>query len=156
MSSLYLLLQAGAIALIFLVLLVILKVMRSFRGDMRENSSSATLGGMSGALEVEKRRTDRRNIRVPVEMRTPSRIIKGQTKDISTAGAFIQCQKTIPMGEAFEIALNPSKAEPLILNAEVVWSNLNMNDETVVMKGMGIRFLGLTDKDRESIEQIKQ
>jgi hypothetical protein len=44
--------------------------------------------------------------------------------------------------------------DPLTVNAEVVWSNINVPDEKIVNRGMGIRFIQVTEDDREFLSEM--
>jgi len=41
---------------------------------------------------------------------------------------------------------------PLQLNAEVDWSNANIPEDTVVNRGMGIRFIKNEEKQRQQLQ----
>ena len=76
-----------------------------------------------------------------------------QLKDISLGGAFVVCADPLPLSEKFKISIRVPGQEPLGLTAEVVWSNKNMPADRVVNRGMGIRFIENTDKDRQRLEK---
>ena len=76
-----------------------------------------------------------------------------QLKDISLGGAFVVCADPLPLSEKFKISIQIPGQEPLGLTAEVVWSNKNMPANKVVNRGMGIRFIENTEKDRQRLEK---
>ena len=76
-----------------------------------------------------------------------------QLKDISLGGAFVVCTDPLALNDRFKISVRIPDQEPLDLNAEVVWSNKNMPAERVVNRGMGIRFIQNTEKDRQRLEK---
>jgi len=41
-----------------------------------------------------------------------------------------------------------------MVKAEVIWSNINLPDEMVLNRGMGIRFIQITKDDREFLNQV--
>jgi len=96
----------------------------------------------------EKRRHPRANLRWPVTIETPEGTVRAETKDVSLGGAFILCEKPLPMKEEFRLTLEIPTGDPLTLNAEVVWSNCNMPADKVVHRGMGIRFVRNSEEDR--------
>ena len=82
--------------------------------------------------------------------------ISGQTdnvqlKDISLGGAFVVCAQPLALNDKFTISIRIPNRELLLLNAEVVWSNRNMPADRVVNRGMGIRFIENTEKDRQQL-----
>ena len=74
-----------------------------------------------------------------------------QLRDISLGGAFVVCTQPLALNEKFEINIQIPGLERLRLNAEVVWSNVNVPEDKVVNRGMGIRFIDNTEKDRQSL-----
>jgi Tfp pilus assembly protein PilZ len=84
--------------------------------------------------------------------------ISGQTdsvqlKDISLGGAFVVCADPLALNEKFKISIRIPDQELLLLNAEVVWSNRNVPADRVVNRGMGIRFIENTEKDRQRLNE---
>ena len=84
--------------------------------------------------------------------------ISGQTdsvqlKDISLGGAFVVCAEPLALNDKLKISIRIPNQEPLRLNAEVVWSNRNMSADRVVNRGMGVRFIENTDKDRQRLNE---
>ena len=76
-----------------------------------------------------------------------------QLKDISLGGAFVVCTDPLDLMDKFKIGIHIPGQEPLHLNAEVVWSNKTMPADRVVNRGMGIRFIENTEKDRQRLEK---
>ena len=73
-------------------------------------------------------------------------------KDISLGGAFVICQEPLALKDQFKISFNLPDHGPLQLNAEVVWSNANIPEDTVVNRGMGIRFIKNEEKERQQLQ----
>jgi len=84
--------------------------------------------------------------------------ISGQTdsvqlKDISLGGAFVVCAEPLALNDKLKISIRIPNQEPLRLNAEVVWSNRNVPADRIVNRGMGVRFIENTDKDRQRLNE---
>jgi len=105
-------------------------------------------------VQEERRQQPRGDFTVPVRVETSSGTIEAETKNISLVGAFVCCQKVLPVGETFLLTIEPPNHKPLSLNAGVVWSNINVPDEKIVNRGMGIRFIQITKDDREFLNQL--
>jgi Tfp pilus assembly protein PilZ len=75
-----------------------------------------------------------------------------QLKDVSLGGAFVICQKPLALQDQFKITINLPDQGPLQLNAEVVWSNVNMPRDKVVNRGMGIKFIKNEGKQRQLLQ----
>ena len=76
-----------------------------------------------------------------------------QLKDISLGGAFVVCAEPLALNDKFKISIRIPNRDLLLLNAEVVWSNSNMPADRVVNRGMGIRFIENTEKDRQRLNE---
>jgi hypothetical protein len=87
----------------------------------------------------------------PIKMKTSQEIITAGIKDISIESAFIVCPNPLPVKEQVRIAIGIPNQEPIVLPAEVVWSNSNVPEDKVLSRGMGIKFLQITEKVRESL-----
>lgn len=74
-----------------------------------------------------------------------------QLRDISLGGAFVVCAKPLGLNDKLEISIHLPERERLQLNAEVVWSNLNVPEEKVVNRGMGIRFINNDESHRRKL-----
>ena len=74
-------------------------------------------------MEREKRLYPRSKVRWPVTMTTPIGTIEGETLDVSTMGAYIQCQEPFNPSENFLLSVRLPAGSPLRVFAEIVWSN---------------------------------
>jgi Tfp pilus assembly protein PilZ len=74
-------------------------------------------------------------------------------KDISLGGAFVICTESIPLNEQFRLYVEAPDVDTFALNAEVVWSNMNVPEKKVIHRGMGIKFVKNTDAARKRLEK---
>jgi len=102
----------------------------------------------------EKRRHPRIAISWQASIETSDQTDNAQIKDISLGGAFVVCSEPLALNAMFKISIRIPNQEPLRLKAEVVWSNRNMSAERVVNRGMGIRFIKNTEKDRRRLNEV--
>ena len=99
----------------------------------------------------EKRRHPRMAVSWEATIGTSPTADSVQLKDISLGGAFVVCAKPLNLSDKFQINLQIPDQEVLRLNAEVVWSNINVPEERVVNRGMGIRFIDNEERDRHQL-----
>lgn len=97
--------------------------------------------------DYENRRDARIDISWPVEMETSRGNVNAETRHVSVSGAFIVCEDPLPLNEQFRIVIHISKEKYVSANAEVVWSNINVPEDQVVNRGMGIRFINTSKED---------
>jgi Tfp pilus assembly protein PilZ len=111
--------------------------------------------GHSAAAKIsweEKRRHPRIDITWQAVLENAARTEKVALKDISLGGAFVCCQQPWALQDKFKFSLNLPDRQPLQLNAEVVWSNVNMPSDKVVNRGMGIRFINNPEQARRQLQ----
>ena len=104
----------------------------------------------------QKREHPRVDINLRVSMETPDGTIEVEIKNISLGGAFICCKKPLPIGEVFRLTMMGQDNEPVIATAQVVWSNVNVPEEKVINRGMGVRFIKMSDRHIQLAGQILQ
>ena len=92
----------------------------------------------------------RPELKWPVSAQVGGGILHGETRDISPQGAFIRCRKPLNLNEVFDMVVDvPEKS--LNVKAEVVWSNIHGPDDTITPRGMGVRFVKISQEDRRII-----
>ena len=101
----------------------------------------------------EMRRHPRLKISWPAAIEIRHGSIKVRLKDISLGGAFVICRESLALNEQFRLYLEVPDDETFALNAEVVWSNMNVPEEKVIHRGMGVRFVQNTDAARKRLEE---
>ena len=103
-------------------------------------------------LEEEKRQRWREGIIWPVSLETEGRIMKAQTRDLGAGGAFIVCYSPLPPGTRFSLTIEPPGRSHVTLLSEVIWSNVNVPDDRIIHRGMGIRFIQNCAKERARLQ----
>ncbi|MGA1825048.1 MAG: PilZ domain-containing protein [bacterium] len=136
----------------FIALLVIVWIIFTYiKKNMLGIGVDQTPTGLTESVIKEKRQYERVEIRWPVTIESSHGSITGETKDISLGGIFIICQTPLPLGESFSLTLHIPDKEPLTITAEVVWSNINVPDSQIVTRGMGIRFIKISEEARKRL-----
>ena len=107
-------------------------------------------------VETEKRKDPRADINRPVSMETSGGTIEAEARNISLGGALICCKKPFPIGEVFRLTMIGPDSEPLTATMKVARSNVNLPPEKVVNRGMGVRFIRMSDRHIQLVQQISQ
>jgi uncharacterized protein (TIGR02266 family) len=102
----------------------------------------------------ERRQNPRMDVNWSVSMETSKGIIATELKNISIGGAFICCKDPLPLGDVFHLTMIGPGKEPVIATAEVVWSNANVPEEKVINRGMGVRFIKMSDKHIRLVRRL--
>lgn len=120
------------------------------RGDVGTYSSV----DLSQKVGADKRQHPRVDVHWSVSMETPDGTIDAEIKNISLGGAFICCQKPLPVKQVFQLTMMGPDNEPVPATAEVVWSNINVPDEKVINRGMGVRFIKMSERHIQLVKQL--
>jgi uncharacterized protein (TIGR02266 family) len=144
----------GAIVIILgflLVLLVCYYLMETGHHSGLDYHTSVKLPQKAGK---DQRQHPRTNVNWPVSMETSEGTIVAQVKSISLGGAFICCKNPLPIGEVVRMTITGPDKEPVTSTAKVVWSNANLPDEKVINRGMGVRFIKMSDQHLQLVRQL--
>lgn len=95
--------------------------------------------------DEERRQHDRSRLIVDVYFDGQDATGVASTKDISLGGLYMNTQTVVPEGSLLTLRIPLGPEEQVVVNAEVVYSNPG--------RGLGVRFHGLTEKDRALMEE---
>jgi hypothetical protein len=75
------------------------------------------------------------------------------TMDVSAGGAFICCRESLRVKERYFMAFHnvPLVDRPLLVDVEVIWSDIYCMDNELMSHGAGVRFSRIAHEDREFI-----
>jgi c-di-GMP-binding flagellar brake protein YcgR len=154
MSGLYQFMAIGIGVVLFGFLLAgILVVVRNLKRRMLPGQDKQIPALLMESYWEEKRQHVRIGIVWPVSFDSSNGPVQGKIKDISLSGAFIVSENPLPLKSEFSLSLNMPGQEPLNLNSEVVWSNANVPEDRIITRGMGVRFLGISEQDRKVLSE---
>jgi len=95
--------------------------------------------------DAERRISPRAEIRWPVIIKTAQDTIEAKLRNLGVGGAYIHCDWAPEPGEIVALTLQPPTGSSLEITAEVVWAG------KVLALGMGVRFVEMSDEDRQFI-----
>lgn len=101
-----------------------------------------TVGGDRGGPRVR--------VKWPVTVNSEKGSMEGVTLDLGTDGAFVSCAKPLRLNEVFSMVIT-APDQVIEVKAEVIWSNIYGPDDDITPRGMGVRFLKISGKDRRII-----
>jgi Tfp pilus assembly protein PilZ len=108
--------------------------------------------GKQGMFRKQERIFYKPKPKWPISAQVGGRLIHGEAKDISPFGAFIRCRKPLNLNEIFDMVVD-TPVKSLNIKAEVVWSNIYGPDDNITPRGMGVRFVKISNEDRKLIEK---
>ena len=103
-------------------------------------------------LEDEQRIAPRAKIQWPVMVQRSTGVIEGVTLNISSTGVFIGCRRPLRLNEVFDMVITTPNQD-IGAKAEVVWSNKYGPDDHITPRGMGVRFLDISEEDQRFISK---
>lgn len=93
----------------------------------------------------DRRQHDRARLIVDVYFNGADATGVASTKDISLGGLYMTTKTALPEGAVLTLRIPLSNDQQIVVNAEVMYSNPG--------RGVGVRFQGLTEKDRTLMER---
>ena len=141
---------------IFLAFILFFLVFYFLKARISSDADSHVSVNLPQNVKVERREHPRTDVNWPVTMEVPGGTIEARVNNISLGGAFICCEKPLPMGEVFHLTMIVPENEPIAATAQVVWSNVNVPDDKVINRGMGVRFLQRSARHAQIVRQLFQ
>jgi hypothetical protein len=138
----------------FSAILLVWVVRYFWKENDRSDSDSLASAKLHQNLGEEKRKHPRADVSWPVSIETALGFIRAEVKNISLGGAFICCQKPFQLQKVFRMTMIGPDNEPLLATAQVAWSNANMPEEMVVNRGMGVRFINMSERHIHLVKQL--
>jgi Tfp pilus assembly protein PilZ len=83
-------------------------------------------------------------ITLPARIITATGVMEGEMENVSLRGAFIRCQKPLEPGERLMVVVKLPSNPLFNSHAEVVWSRVPRADDELIGRGMGVKFIDLT------------
>jgi hypothetical protein len=137
-----------------LLFFIIVRVLSRLKKRARGDTSSKDLANLQFEAKTEKDQPERIQLKCPALIDKSEGVMKVGIKELTTTGAFVTCPHPYPIGESFPLKILLNDHDPQTFNAEVVWNNQNVLEEEIVIRGMKVRFLKLTESDRKMINEI--
>ena len=137
-----------------LLFFIIFRVVSRLKKQSLGETGRKNLANFQFEVKAEKEQSERIQLKCPALIDKSKGFMKVGIKELTTNGAFVTCPNPLPIGEAFPIKILLDDRDPQTFNAEVVWNNQNVLEEEIVTRGMKVRFLQLSEEDRQIINNI--
>ena len=136
------------------VFFIIYKILSRIKNQAMGQPVGGNLADFKLATADKRPAVERLKLECPALIERSQGFTKVGIKEISINGAFVTCPRPLPVGETFQIKIIFKKDKSLALKADVLWNNNNVPQDQVVARGMKVRFLQLSDDERQFIEEI--
>ena len=137
-----------------LLLFIIFRVVSRFKKQALRDAGGKNLPNLQVEVTAKEDQPERIQLKCPALIDKSQGVMKVGIKELTTNGAFITCPNPFPIGESFPLKILLNNLNSHTFNAEVVWNNQNVLEEEIVIRGMKVRFLKLSESDRNMINEI--
>ena len=93
----------------------------------------------------------RAEIAWPVVIKTDRESFEGRTVNVSASGALLCFTQKLSLMEIVTLNIRPPVRPPLEITAEVVRTNIPCDNDDSTRRGAAVRFIIITEKDREFV-----
>ena len=127
---------------------------RKFVDDLKEENKKAEDSGLFKP-DGPRRRGEPRvpiSVRVALQFESMDDVIQNKTLDLNTKGCFIRSRNIQPVGTKLKLRLNIG-SRAVYLDG-VVAHTVPVDDDAMVIPGMGIEFTELDDSGKAFIEEV--
>jgi len=136
------------------VFFMIYKILSRIKNQAKGHPDGGKLTDFKLATPNKRPAIERLKLECPALIERSQGFTKVGIKEIALNGAFVTCPKPLPVGETFQIKIIFEKEKSLSLKADVLWNNNSVPQDQIVARGMKVRFLQLSDNERQFIEEI--
>jgi len=137
-----------------IVFFVIYKILARFKDKAQARIEGGAAAELRLAASQPQQPPDRIKLECPALIEKSQGVMKVGIKEIGFNGAFVSSPRPYPIGATFQIKIFAAKEKPLLLRAEVIWNNMNVPADRIVTRGMKVRFLGLSQNERQILQQL--
>ena len=104
-------------------------------------------------MEEERRKNPRARVNWPVSIQTKQGTIERATYNISPGGAFIRGLSPLGLHEIVDMVIS-GHDQDITTKARVVWTRSQVPPEGDIPRGVGVKFVKISDEHREIISSL--
>lgn len=135
-----------------IVFFIIYKILSRIKNQAKGHPDGGKLAEFKLATRQKMPPIERLKLECPAIIERPRGFTRVGIKEISLNSAFVTCPHPLPIGETFHIKIIFDRDRPLTLKADVLWNNSNVPRDQIVARGMKVRFLKLTEDERQFLK----
>jgi hypothetical protein len=104
--------------------------------------------------EKERRQLPRVEVDWPITIFTDEGAVEGESKNITSDGLYINCDKPLPLNNIFRISIKPPHHQAIGVTGKIVWSDLYGIDDGDDLFGVGICLVEISEDDRNFLKDL--
>ena len=102
----------------------------------------------------EKRNLPRVEVKWPITIFTDNDTMEGESRNITTEGLYICCDKPLPLKDVFRMTIKPPHHQAIGVTGKIVWSDLYGLDDDKGVYCMGICLVEITDEEKRLLNDM--
>lgn len=136
-----------------LLFFIFFRLVSRYKKQALGDTDSKSIQNLQFEVQAQTAQAERVQLKRPALIEKAAGVMKVGIKELTTSGAFITCPHPFPVGESFAINILLNQDTTHRFQAEVIWNNQNVIREEIVVRGMKVRFLKLSDQERRMIQE---
>ena len=106
------------------------------------------------ADQTEKRNNPRIKVKWPITIYTKKGPVRGESRNITSAGIFIHCKEELRLNEVCRMRIRPPQKQSVDVEGELIWTNLDGLDSKGPYSGMGFSFVKCSEDDQRRLDEV--
>ena len=102
----------------------------------------------------ERRHVPRIEANWPVTVFMDGEEIEGESRNISSEGMLICCDKPLPLNNALRISIRPPGHQAIGVTGKIIWSDFYGIDKDKNIFGVGISLVEISEDDHAPLEEM--
>ena len=103
----------------------------------------------------ERRKLPRIEVRLPITIFSKKGLVRGETRNITTTGAYILCSEQLQQDETYMMRIKLAK-HSLTVDAQMIWASPEPKEKDAFSKGMGVFFAKINREDLKRLADMIQ
>jgi hypothetical protein len=136
-----------------LLFFIFFKLVSRYKKQALGDADSKSMQNLQFDVQAQTAQAERVQLKRPALIEKAAGVMKVGIKELTSSGAFITCPHPFPVGESFTIKILLNQGTTHRFQAEVIWNNQNVINEEIVVRGMKVRFLKLSEQERKLIRE---
>ena len=136
-----------------LLFFIFFRLVSRYKKQALGDTDTKSMQNLQFEVQTQTAQPERVQLKRPALIEKAAGVMKVGIKELTTNGAFITCPHPFPVGESFAIKILLSQRTAHRFQAEVIWNNQNVINEEIVVRGMKVRFLKLSEQERKMIQE---
>ena len=106
------------------------------------------------AIDEDRRNLPRIEVNWPITIFTDEGDVEGESKNITSDGLYICCDKPLPLNHVFSISIRPPHHQAIGVTGKIIWSDLYGIDAGDDIFGVGVCLVEISGDDRKYLKDL--